>query len=563
VRLTPLPAAALLVLLASPVAAQAAADGAPAARPSAAPARVTAVVQDAAGHLTFRHGSAAGPLAARALARHWRTQPGVVATAVDSRVHVTGTPDPLRPQQWGLAALRAGEVGVATGQVVAVVDTGVDGSHPDLTGVVLPGADIVSGSGDARTDPNGHGTHVAGVVAAVADNGVGGAGLATGASILPVRVMGADGTGWDSDAAKGVVWAADHGATVVNLSFGGSDPSPVMDSAVKYALGHGVSVVVAAGNAGDSTNPVEWPAADPGVIAVGALDASGVRPAWSSTGPHLAVTAPGVDILSTVPTAISASGYATWSGTSMAAPFVSAAVALLRHAQPSLTVAGLRQRLMDTADDLGAPGFDPEYGAGRVDVLAAEAAGPAAGGTATPTTTTGTAPVATASTPVLSARISADRTTVPATQAVTLAARVLTGGAGAGGVAARLERLVGGSWVLTRTGQSGDGGLVSWVLHPDRTASYRVVGSGWSSPTLRIAVTPVVTLLPGTAGVTGRVLPAGVTAVRIDLRRSTGWVGLATVSTSADGRYRLGRAFSPGTVLRAVALGVASPARRV
>ncbi|GAC1443132.1 MAG: hypothetical protein NVSMB55_15880 [Mycobacteriales bacterium] len=553
--------------------------------------RVTAVVQDAQGHLTFRRGRAADATSARDLAGRWRREDGVVAADVEHRIRINATPDPLAPQQWALTTLRAAEVGVATGQVVAVVDTGVDATHPDLTGVVLPGADLISPGGNGEVDPNGHGTHVSGIVAATAGNGIGGAGLAQGAKILPVRVMAADGTGFDGDAASGVVWATDHGATVINLSFGGPNRSPVMDSAVQYALSHGVSVVVAAGNeATPTSDPVEWPAADPGVIAVAAVDSAGLRPSWSSSGAHLALSAPGVGILSTVPvTAANPSGYATWSGTSMAAPFVSAAAALLRHAVPTLTAAGVRQQLMATADDLGAPGFDTLYGAGRVDVVAAEGRPATAGPPSAVANTTAVAPSAVApstavassaptrpsSAPaapptlkdpalqVLTARISASRTTAPYSGAVTVSTRVLADGSGLPGLDVDLQRQVNGAWVSTRTGLSGDGGLASWVLHPDRTATYRVVGAGWSSPLLTIAVTPAISLGAGRNGATGRVLPTDAGSVRLDVRRGTSWVPLATVRTTSDGSYRLTRVLAAGTVLRAVAYGAASLAVRV
>jgi subtilisin family serine protease len=515
--------------------------------------RITAVVRDSAGHLSFRQSRATDLWHGKQLVRRWSAEPGVVAAQVDHRIRTTGTPDPLAPQQWALSTLRAGEVGDATGEVIGVVDTGVQANHPDLDGVVLPGTDIVDVGGDGRTDPNGHGTHVAGIVAAVADNGLGGAGLARGARILPVRVMAADGTGWDSDAAKGVVWAADHGARVVNLSFGGPDRSQVMDAAVGYALGKGVSVVVASGNEGDVGNPVEWPAAAPGVIAVGAVDQGGAHPVWSSGGSHLALVAPGVQITSTVPvSAGEPSGYATWDGTSMAAPFVSAAVALLRHAQPTLTAAGVRQRLMATADDLGPPGFDDVYGAGRVNIVAAQAV-------AAPSPEPAPTPPA----PFYTARVSASRTTVPYVGAVTLSARVLAGGVGTSGTALSVQRLVGSSWVETRVGRTGEGGLASWVLHPDRTTSYRAVGDGWTSAALRIAVSPVPSLRVSRTGIAGRVLPAAATAVRIDYRRGSSWVALTTVTSSGDGSFRQTRRLSAGTVLRAVTAGVASPSVRV
>jgi hypothetical protein len=314
---------------------------------------------------------------------------------------------------------------------------------------------------------------------------------------------------------------------------------------VQYALAKGVSVVVAAGNEGANGDPVEWPAASPGVIAVGAVDSTGVRPAWSSTGSHLAVVAPGVSITSTVP----GGGYASWSGTSMAAPFVTAAVALLRQAQPVLTPAAVRERLVATADDLGAAGFDPENGAGRVDIVAAEAVPAPVGITTTP--------------PVMTARITASRTTTPYAGAVTVSGRVLADDIGTPGIAVRLERQVGTSWVLTRTGTSGLGGLASWVLHPDRTTYYRFVGDGWSSGLLRIAVTPAVSLTARTIGLTGRVLPGRATGVRIDVHRATGWVTLTYVTSAADGTYRLARAFALGTYVRSIALGVVSPTARV
>ena len=240
----------------------------------------------------------AGRAAAHARAWRLKKQPGVVAAAVDHVVHVAGSPDPLQDRQWGLTALSAQTVwaaGNAAGQVVAVIDTGVDATHPDLAGVVRAGKDFIA-YGDGRVDPNGHGTHIAGIIGAVGGNGIGGAGLAQGVAILPVRVMDDTGNGYDSDAARGLVWAADHGATVANLSFGGPDRSSVLDSAVAYALRKGVTVVAASGNAGLDGDPILWPAADPGVIAVGAVDALGVRPAWSSSGAHLAVAAPGVGV---------------------------------------------------------------------------------------------------------------------------------------------------------------------------------------------------------------------------------------------------------------------------
>ena len=584
--------AVLLVPVAGVLPAAQAADG--------GPQRVTAVVRDGSGQLTFRSEHVRGWSKARHRARQLAADPTVVAADVDRVVHVAGTPDPLQSQQWGLTALSAETVwaaGDASGQVVAVIDTGVDASHPDLAAVVRPGKDFVQ-TGDARYDPNGHGTHVAGIVGAVGGNGIGGAGLAQGAAILPVRVMDSTGSGYDGDAARGLVWAADHGATVANMSLGGPDRSSVLDSAIAYALGKGVTVVAASGNAGADGDPILWPAATPGVIAVSAVDAYGARPAWSSTGSHLSVAAPGVGIVSTTP----GGRYQSWSGTSMAAPFVSAAVALMKHRTP-LAPAAVRTQLMATAHDLGPVGFDADFGAGVIDLVAAEGLNlaPVLPDPVVPAPVTSTAPepVPTApvtaepspsavpsaspssepaepsvapspeptsaapsvvSPPVVSGRISVSRNRVPYGGTATVATRTLVDGVVAGGVPVRLERLVGSSWVLTRTTVTAPDGLATWSLRPDRTYDYRVVGDGWTSPTGRVTVVPLVSM---SRSLSGRVLPSAGTSVRLQRWRSTGWATVAYASSRTDGTFHFGARLAYGTVVRAVALGVASPATRV
>jgi len=297
--------------------------GAALAEPGA-PVEVTAAVLTADGRLAFVTERASSRARGLGLAQRMRARTGVVAAAVATPVHALAD-DPLRPRQWGLTRLAAEQTwaqGPAAGTLVAVVDTGVDAAHPDLSAVTVPGLDLIA-AGDGRTDAHGHGTHVAGVVAAVADNGLGGAGLAQGTRILPVRALQADGSGFDSDVAKGIAWAVDNGAKVVNLSLGGDRQSSLLTASIDYAASKGVVVVAAAGNAGAAGDPVLYPAATRGVVAVGAVDADDTRPSWSSSGAHLAVAAPGVGILSTVP----GGGYASWNGTSMAAPFVAAAAA--------------------------------------------------------------------------------------------------------------------------------------------------------------------------------------------------------------------------------------------
>ncbi|MCW2776408.1 MAG: peptidase, partial [Frankiales bacterium] len=330
---------------------------------------VTAAVRTPDGGLVFRSRPASSAARGEALADRWDDDRGVVAADVGHRVTAAAV-DRYRPLQWGLDTLHAEQswtTATGTGVVVAVVDTGVQGDHPDLVGQVLPPIDLVepSATRTVSIDPNGHGTHVAGIVAAATGNGIGVAGLAPGARVLPVRVLDADGSGYDDDVAEGVVRAVDAGAQVVNLSLGGPEQSDLLEAAVQYALAHGVVVVSAAGNEGLTGSPVEYPAATPGVLAVGATDSADQLASFSSTGSFVDLVAPGVSIAST------GNGGQYWylDGTSMAAPFVSASAALLLSAH--VPAAQVAQRLQETARDLGAPGRDDRFGSGLVDVVAA------------------------------------------------------------------------------------------------------------------------------------------------------------------------------------------------
>jgi subtilisin family serine protease len=293
---------------------------------------------------------------------------------------------PLDAPETSFAAAWAASRGA--GQVVAVVDTGVYGSHEDLAGAVLPGAQFFGStgvsSGDGRTDLNGHGTHVAGIIAARAGNGLGIAGAAPEASILPVRVLAPvyeNGTitnrasGSSSDVASGIFWAADHGATVINLSLGATGDMPAVDAAIAYAVGKGIPVVAAAGNSGPFTR--SYPAAgSDDVIAVAATDRNRQLAPYSSWWPdrYVDVAAPGSGVTSTwSPDAVGTNGarYMIASGTSMATPHVAAALALLRAARPDLGVAALRGVLEGTASDIASPGVDAQTGAGMVDPASA------------------------------------------------------------------------------------------------------------------------------------------------------------------------------------------------
>src|SRR4051794_18276356 len=289
--------------------------------------------------------------------------------------------DPLRGHQWNLDMIGADAAHATTtgaGAVVAVVDSGVALGHPDLAGRLAPGVDLVDGD-STPADGNGHGTHVSGIVAADAGNGVGIDSVAPGATILPIRVLADDGSGASDDVARGIDVARERGADVINLSLGsevplagatGGDPT---DAAIRRALAAGIVVVAAAGN---NALPVcEQPAAQDGLLCVGAVDRRRRRSFFSSFGSGLGVVAPGgsalpgadEDILSTYPPA----GYETLAGTSQAAPNVSGVAALL----VSLGVRGQAavRRILATATDLGPPGVDAEYGHGLVDARAAVA----------------------------------------------------------------------------------------------------------------------------------------------------------------------------------------------
>lgn len=298
-----------------------------------------------------------------------------VTAAVDQtvRAFVDRSSEPLAYAQWSLVSLALPEGVDGAGQVVAVIDSGVAADHEDLAGQIVDGFDFVDGvplPAGSSVDGNGHGTHIAGVVAASTGNGVGVASVAPSAKVMPLRALEDDGTGFESDAAEAVVWAVDNGATVVNLSLGADKPLEVLAEAIDYAVANGVPVVAAAGNEQEEGNPRIWPASLDAVIAVSAVDAQLAPSKFSSSGTWVDVAAPGTRVLSTY----TGNRYVYMSGTSMAAPHVSATVALLQSRYPDLTPGQVRELLVATADDLGPAGFDERYGFGLVDPAGALAA---------------------------------------------------------------------------------------------------------------------------------------------------------------------------------------------
>jgi thermitase len=274
--------------------------------------------------------------------------------------------DPRYPEQWGLARIQATDAwntARGDGSLIAIVDGGASGSHPDLAGAFVGQRDYYNDDATPN-DEDGHGSHVSGIAAARTDNGMGIAGTAPGASLLNYDVCGRT---YCSDSAinQAIVDAADSGADVINMSLGGGGSSSAQRNAVDYAWNRGTVLVAAAGNEAQEGNPVSYPAAYANVIAVGATDRSDARASFSNYGAYVDVAAPGTQILSSIPPA----GYESWGGTSMATPFVSGVAALL--STQGLTAQGIRTRIQDTAIDLGATGRDDQFGYGLVDAQAA------------------------------------------------------------------------------------------------------------------------------------------------------------------------------------------------
>jgi serine protease len=322
-----------------------------------------------------------------------------VLFCVPSAANAGTTDDPYRSIQWGLDVIHAEaswHASLGRGSVVAVIDTGVDPSHPDLEGRLLPGKDFVDDDDDA-SDQNGHGTLIAGIIGASTGNGVGVSATAPSTRILPVRALDADGTGTTSDVVDGIEWALGQGADVINLSLAQESEAGVLgsniladrsvDRAIKDASRRGAVVVIAAGNDHDGGRAqTAYDATSPGAIVVGASTRGSKRAAYSNFGSGLDVLAPGggsptdpsrkggcTDTNSIVSTwwdpASQRSAYGGGCGTSMAVGFVSGIAALL-HAK-GFDNARIVSKLKSSAVDLGADGRDDRTGYGRVDAARA------------------------------------------------------------------------------------------------------------------------------------------------------------------------------------------------
>ncbi len=299
------------------------------------------------------------------------------------RRRITSVPnDPRYSSQWNMSKINAPSAwDITMGSsniIVAVIDTGMDTSHPDRPQNLIRGADYIVDSTGATlvsSDPQGHGTHVSGIVAARTNNGIGVAGMAPGASLMVVRVLDASGFGDTDTTAKGIIYAVDHGARVINLSLSGFDSSEFEEDAVNYAYSRGVMIVAAAGNcyAGgadclNQTNPPMYPAALPHVVGVAATGSSDTHASYSETGSYVDLAAPGGGSFSdAVWSTCTGSNYCQKAGTSMASPLVAGVAALVWSVNPSLTPDQVESIMRQSAVDLGSAGRDDIFGYGRVD----------------------------------------------------------------------------------------------------------------------------------------------------------------------------------------------------
>ncbi len=298
--------------------------------------------------------------------------------------------DPMYGLQWNFEALdmplvwdqQEGSPSVT----VAVIDTGIQRNLRDFTATeILSGYNTIEENTDVY-DGNGHGTHVSGTVAQSTDNGFGVAGMAYGVTLLPIKALGDDGSGYSSDVAEAIGYAVQAGAQVINMSLGGDDFSQAIADAVANAVDQGSIIVASTGN--DNEGTILYPAAYDGVIAVGATGYTNERAPYSNHGEGIDVVAPGGDQLTTflvdgygeVPARIyqqvgtpgdeDSADFYGYQGTSMAAPHVSALAALLLSRNPNLTGAQVYDRITSQAEDLGVPGYDTLYGYGLIDPLA-------------------------------------------------------------------------------------------------------------------------------------------------------------------------------------------------
>ncbi len=297
--------------------------------------------------------------------------PHIKFAELDRRVKVTmNANDPYIGSEWHLAkigAQSAWDISQGAGVTIAILDSGVDTTHPDLLPNLVAGYNSYDGNTDVA-DVCGHGTAVAGTAAAATSNGVGVAGIAGRAKIMPVRIAYYDSTdggchAYYSTIASGLTYAADHGARVANISYGNLTQSAAVISSANYMKSKGGLVFISAGNTGTDQNST----ATTSMIVVSATDSSDAKASWSSYGSFVALSAPGAGIWTTS----RGGSYQAWNGTSFSSPLTAGVAAAMMAAGPNLSGAQIEQLMYSTSVDLGAAGRDPLYGYGRIDAAAA------------------------------------------------------------------------------------------------------------------------------------------------------------------------------------------------
>jgi thermitase len=294
---------------------------------------------------------------------------------VDGALQAGAVPnDPYYSSQWHLSNISLPPAwDVSSGSpsvIVAVIDSGVDMSHPDLTTKLVSGWNFLNGTSNTQDSGalGGHGTAVSGTVGAATDNSNGVAGVGWNVSIMPLLVLSSSNYASWSNVASAITYAADHGAKVINISIYGSSYSSTMQSAVNYAWNKGLVIFACAGN--EANNILQYPAALQNVIAVSASNSGNTLEGFSSYGDYVDFAAPGSGITTTY----LGSSYAAWSGTSFSSPITAGVAALLFSAKPTLSNSQVVNMLVSTADDLGTPGWDQYYGHGKVNAAKAIAA---------------------------------------------------------------------------------------------------------------------------------------------------------------------------------------------
>ena len=301
-----------------------------------------------------------------AAVRRLQADPAVKFAEVDRLISAAGTAnDPYYTSEWHLpdiGAPTAWDYATGSGVTIAILDTGVDGTHPDLVSQMVPGWNFYNNSSNTA-DSNGHGTAVAGTTAAATNNAAGVASVAGGARIMPVVIADPNAWAYWSTVAQGITWAADHGARVASLSYQGASASSTIQSAASYLRSKGGVLFVAAGNTGaiDNTAPTSL------MMVVSAIQQGDTLASFSTYGSFVDISAPGNNIISTA----MGGGYWNCWGTSFATPIVAATAALILSERPDFTPSQVDATLESTAKDLGAPGYDVYYGYGNVNAAAA------------------------------------------------------------------------------------------------------------------------------------------------------------------------------------------------